>query len=583
MRVTPAPPAWAHRLAGLLHARAALSTAAHWAFPALASVVAHVLLGPKQSRPVYLRVPGAMYAYAGVAVGRGGGCRGGCITGATGSGKTLACLVPLLHSLCVNERGEGAAGAREGSGGRPRHRIPPWGGLICGEKGNEWRMAEELLRHHGRPGDLRVLRTRDPASPPGWSPPVRFNLLSMASVPADAYARLLVETALSVEEADSRDEFFVPQARDKIAWGIRLLREGPFGEVPTIPALLEILTVPESYRLHVERCLRGVPGSLGSGAFAQARHQLESSYWSQPPEQLGGVRSTIHNFLAPYCEPEIAEVFCSESTLDLARIEDGLVVCLAVPQRHALQRRYVSTLLKSLAYQVVLQRFDRAGDPGARNVILILQDEWQRHAVKADCDVDVVREAAGAVYAATQSQNALWLRLGGREKAAPLVSNLRNRWICQAATEECADESSRVVSGRIVRELSYSEGSAGRTTNIAFQERPVLPVRELRRLRPFEVVFAPAEGPWLYRRCIAMPATPAGGIPEWWFGDWNPLHWAFHALGTPERVAGVRLHPGDRFVPPWRAAAPARAQARWLFGLDGTFVILGGRRASERG
>jgi len=192
-----------------------------WAVPTAAGLLAHLLLGPKQRRPVYRRIPGALYVYAGVAVDRNAGCRGGCITGSTGSGKTLACILPRLHSLCVNQPGE-LDPRRRLELGFGRYRIPPWGGLICGEKGNEWSMAERLLRSHRRQADLRVLRTRPAAAPPGWQPDVRFNLAGMTGLPADTYAKLLVETSLAVEEAATRDEFFVPQARDKIAWGLRL-------------------------------------------------------------------------------------------------------------------------------------------------------------------------------------------------------------------------------------------------------------------------------------------------------------------------------------------------------------------------
>jgi hypothetical protein len=340
--------------------------------------------------------------------------------------------------------------------------------------------------------------------------------------------------------------------------------------------------VQESYRRYLVRCTSEDPQLASSGAFAEARFQLENNYWNQPPDQLGGVRSTLYNFLVPYGEPDIAEVFCADCTFDLRDIQAGKVVCLAIPQKLAVQRRYVATLLKTLCYQIIIQRFDRRGDSPdwlGRSVVLVEQDEWQRHAVRADCEADVVREARGAVYAATQSQNAVWLKFGGREKAVPLIANLRNRWICQAATEECAEESERLVSGRISRDISYSHGQSGRTTNVSFSERPFVPRRELRSLPPFHVVFAPAEGKWLYRKCIAMPATPDGRIPPWWFGDWNPLHWAARALGLPERIGGIRVHPGERFVPPWRAAAPLRAQLRRLAGLDGTFIILRGVRS----
>jgi hypothetical protein len=562
-----------------------------WIWPLVWAAAAHVALGPKQRRPVYLRVPGAMFAYAGVKVSRNAGCRGGCVTGATGSGKTLACIMPRLHSLCLNQSGIEHPGW---GGDRGRFKVPPWGGFICGEKGNEWQWIEALLRHHGRAADLCVIGTRPKGADPGWSPPIRLNLVSMDEIPADTYARILVETGLAVEEAATRDEFFIPQARDKIAWGLRLVRavkaaaEGGCAGMreadshPSLLNLFDILTVQESYRRYLVDCTGRHPALAASEAFAEARFQLENNYWNQPPDQLGGVRSTLYNFLVPFTEPEIAEVFCADSTFDLRDIQLGKVVCLAIPQKFALQRRYVATLVKTLAYQIILERFDRrADDPDwlNRNVILVEQDEWQRHAVRADCEVDVVREAGGAVYAATQSQNSVWLKLGGRENAAPLIANLRNRWICQSATEECADESSNLVSGRLVREVSYSHGEGGRTTNVSFPERPLLPRRELRALAPFHVIFAPAEGPWLFRKCIAMPATADGRIPHWWFGDWNPLHWAAHFLGLPEMIAGLRLHTGAQFIPPWRATAPLRAQLRWLCGLDGTFIILGGHRS----
>jgi hypothetical protein len=657
---TEVHPLWVHFLAA----------SAGWVWPIASALLAHLVLGPKQTRPVYRKFPGAMYAYAGVKVDRNAGCRGGCVTGATGSGKTLSCILPRLHSLCVNESGteraewpgsraqqdfealkrEHAERSREEDGrierltaarkeaedryhrnranrrspsargaGTPleadiegidtsvsrlrllrerrsqglqavsdacrttRYRVPPWGGFVCGEKGNEWQAVEALLRHHGREEDLCLLRTRPSWAPPEWSPSVRLNLLSMDQVPADTCAQMIVDTGLSVEEAKTRDEFFVPQARDKIAWGIRLVQAaqaaGPEmrSPAPSLLTVFDVLTVQENYRRYLVRCSEENPQLSACDAFAEARFQLENNYWNQPPEQLGGVRSTLSNFLAPFAEPEIAEVFCSDSTFDLRDIQLGKVVCIAIPQKFAVQRRYVATLLKSLAYQVILQRFDRRGDHPEwlnRNVILVEQDEWQRHAIRADCEADIVREAQGAVYAATQSQNAVWLKFGGRENAAPLIANLRNRWICQAATEECADESSGFISGRISREVSYSQGQAGRTTNVSFQERPFAPKRELRTLPPFHVLFVPAEGRWLYRKCIAMPVTPDGRIPDWWFGDWNPLHWAAILLGLPTTIAGHRIHPGERFIAPWRACAPVRAQLRRLIGLDGTFIIL---------
>jgi hypothetical protein len=508
-----------------------------------------------------------MYTYGGVAVSRSAGCRGGYATGATGSGKTLACILPRLHSLCVNER------------------TPPWGGLICGEKGNEWETLAAVLRRHGRAGDLCVLRPRPPVSAAVGRPPVRFNLLSLATIPADTYAQAIVGTALAVEQAEAPDEFFVTQARDKIAWGLRLLRAlaEPRGadsaerREPNLALLCEVLTVRESYVRFLMAQDAGAAGAEPGPAVAAARFQLEQNYWNQPPDQLGGVRSTIHNFLGPFTEPEIAAVFCADSTFDLREIEQGKVVCLALPQRYAVQRRYATALLKALVYQIIRNRFDRRRDDpawGRRNVIVIEQDEWQRYAIPADGDVDLIREAQGTTYAASQTQNAVWAGCGGRERASPLIANLRNRWIAQAGSDECAEESVKLISERVAREVSFTRSEGSRTTSVAFAERPFVSKSVLRTLPPFHLYFVPAEGRWLYRKVLAMPATPEGEIPAWWFGEWNPLRWAAFYLGLPESIAGCALYQRSAFVPPWRAQAPRAAQWRRLWGLDGTFIVL---------
>jgi len=556
-----------------------IRVADRWTWPALAACITHLLLGPKQEKPVYLRIPGAMFVYAGIRVDRNAGCRGGCTTGATGSGKTQACIVPRLHSLCIND-------CADGPGGRGN---PPWGGLICGEKGNEWQTIVPLLRRHRRDSDVRLLQTRPEDARGDWAPPERFNLISLETIPADTYAKIIVDTARAVEESERTDEFFVPQARDKIAWGIRLMRAGAaIGQAqsgtspaslpaPDLVTLLDILTVPESYRRFLMRLSAAEPSGAPAAPVQEARYQLENNYWNQPAEQLGGVRGTIYNFLVPFTEPEIAQVFCADNTFDLRDIEKGAIVCLALPQKFALQRRYVTTLLKVLAYQIIRNRFDRCRarpDWTRRNLILIEQDEWQRHAIRTDGDVDVIREAGGTTYAATQTQNAVWARLGGREQATPILANLRNRWICQAASDDCADESAKTLGERLARIVSFSRGENGRTENVSYAERPFVSKAQLRALPPFHVYFAPAEGPWLYKKCIAMPATPEGGIPPWWFGDWNIVRWAAFYFRLPESLLGRRLYRRDEFIPPWRGQAPLRAQVRRLLGLDGTFIIL---------
>ena len=621
-----------------------------WVWPAGIAFLAHLILGPKQTFPIFRKVPGAAFVYAGVPVTPAAACRGGLTLGATGSGKTLCCIYPRLHSLCVNEPGiphpngrrppgdgearlrliehEARAAALEAALARRRTAVqtdlfqdsgpalgsadtdhlrhslaqvrqsirrlgrelrsqgfqkPPWGGIVFGEKGSEARAVASLLAAHGRSEDLRILEVGGSGS---RQPAIRLNLLGMSSVPADTYAKLIVEAALAAEDAEKPDEFFVPQARDKIAWGIRLLRAlealSPDRDEPrvTLPAVLGLLSSPEGYReamaeadadpnLHTS-----LPAAVD---VRRARAHLERHYWSQPPEQLGGVQSTLYNFLAPFCEPAIAEVFCGESTFDLEEIELGIVVALSLPQERAVQRRYVANILKALCYHIVVKRLDRPppGRPWCGwNLIVIEQDEWQRYAVEADADVDIIREAGGAAYMAAQTQDAVWAKFRGKEKASPLIANLRTRWLCQAASEACARESAASLGDVRIEAISTTRARTGNTTTHSSNERPVLPAPFLRSLAPFEVVFAPAEGPWVYRHGIAMPVTPEGTIPRWWFGTWNPWHWLAVGLGLPEKRGVPKTLSHDDLIAPWRARAPLKAQVRWLLGLDGTWITL---------
>ena len=632
-----------------------------WVCPLGLALGAQLVLGPKQKRPVFRKVSGALYVYAGVTVRPSGGCRGGLTLGATGSGKTLSCIYPRLHSLCVNEPGirrsrhapsqgetdvrcellrwearattlrrqlgtpaamqqgllfeeppplanaeasdprnlEASLREAEEAMRRLRKKLralayqrPPWGGVLFGEKGSEARAFASLLASHGRGEDLRVLRVRSHGAAPGPGPVVRLNLLGMATVPADTYAKLIVEAALAAENAEKPDEFFVPQARDKIAWGIRLLRAvnnlARENSPPrlTLTSVLSLLSSVQGYRELMDEIdlLPRPPMSTAAHAELQrARTHLERTYWNQPADQLGGVQSTLYNFLAPFSEPVIAEVFCGTSTFDLDEIELGIVVAVAIPQEMAVQRRYVANILKALCYHIIVRRFDSPppgeADP-SRNIVVIEQDEWQRYAVSADTDADIIREAGGAAYMAAQTQDAIWAKFQGKDRASPIVANLRNRWICQAASDACARESAAYLGDARTEAISRTWGHAGASTTRSSSVRPVLPPAFLRSLPPFEVIFAPAEGPWLYRHGIAMPVTPEGNIPSWWFGSWNPWHWLAVGLGLQEKLGVAKHLNREALIPPWRARAPLRAQLRWLVGLDGTWISL---RSAARG
>ncbi|WP_415907088.1 type IV secretory system conjugative DNA transfer family protein [Oleiharenicola sp. Vm1] len=766
-----------------------------WTWPACFGFLTHICLGPKQQRPIFLRVPGKTWQYGHTAADRNAAARGGLITGATGSGKSQICFNPLFHSVTINECGrerpawrssrsrpllesarkrfrkandadrksiakladeheratEAANAALDklvaelftrilewqaihpgkpftpqiagaltdelnrfvGFGERPpdlkphqqtewmkrsaarkrgelltidrativslfdrlatlqrleapaplerksdfdvlyetyrdraadaqeidekmaslnariairrlefqkfadplkplRFQVAPWGGLVADEKGNQWQVVSQLFSHYNRDEDLMLIQTRPNDAPPGWTPPARFNLLSFDDLPADTYAKLIVDTGLAIEGSDKPDEFFVPQARDKIGWGIKLMRavraaQMDIGEqpeklvYPAIDKILEILTTLNNYNAflmevgcapHTRKVTRTrtvfkkgangedeeekideeveetVPARLNTPALREARSRLENDYWSQPDEQRGGVASTIYNFLVPFTEPDVAAVFCRDNTFDLRAVYDGKVVSVALPQKFAVQRRYAVAILKTITYQLVQNRFDLIADKAAwkyRNFIWIPQDEMQRYAIEADTQVDTIREAQGTTYGGAQTQDAMWKALGGREKATPMIANLRNRWICTAATETCAEESAKLIGKYTAPKHSHSRGAGGGSSSISYEDRFFIKPHQLMALPPFWVVFAPAEGWWLYKKMIVMPVTPDGKTPRWWFGDLNPIVWL---------AACVGLRKWSSVIWPWQAKAPIRATIRYLLGFDGTFIVV---------
>ena len=75
------------------------------------------------------------------------------------------------------------------------------------------------------------------------------------------------------------------------------------------------------------------------------------------------MKETIANYLQPFITPEIAQVFCpAANTFDFADIDRGKIICVAMPQKFQIERRYVNTFLKMLFYTHALRRFDKPAE-----------------------------------------------------------------------------------------------------------------------------------------------------------------------------------------------------------------------------
>jgi hypothetical protein len=444
----------------------------------------HILWKPK--RRAIVRLGGFLWTRADF-------CRGWLITGDTGSGKTRSGITPLLFQIFQNE--------------------PTWGGLCIDDKGLYWETLCEMARHFGRLDDLILLQVRPEGADTSWRPRHIYNLTSDPGIPYNTFAKAIVDTASSLGQSGDKG-FFRNQAQTHIAVALETLRE-----------IGADVSMENAHRLLLDQSeLDEALGDLASGEQTFRRQELSAHFTnrfvSQPPEQIAGVKETIANYLQPFITPEIAEVFCVDrNTFDFADIDRGKIICVAMPQKFQVERRYVNTFLKMLFYTHALRRFDKpAEERRGDNLLILWADEAQRF-VSASEDgmsdyncIDVIREAQATVVAAAQSSTSFIPPLG-REKARVFTLNLRNRLIFKAADEEGALESADFLGRHRVIKKSWGYSGGKMSRNFSEQEEHKIKPHILRSMPKHAAVVVHCEHG--HRRKLLPPIEPNGKVCAW--------------------------------------------------------------------
>ncbi len=425
-------------------------------------------------------------------------CRGWLITGDTGSGKTRSGITPLLFQVFKNE--------------------PRWGGLCIDDKGVYWETLSEMARYFHRERDLILLKIRPDHADATWTPEHRFNLTSDRSIPYSAYAKFAVDTAASLGQQGDKS-FFKSQAQIHIAHALEALDE-----------VQADVTLENVYELLLnESELGAVIKELGENSKTERRQILADHfryrYLNQPPEQIGGVKETIGNYLNNFLTPDIAQVFCSgESTFQFNAIDRGKIICVVMPQKFQTERRYVNTFLKMLFYTHALRRFDQPKTQRDRNNLLILwADEAQRF-MTANEDgmsdynsIDVLREANATVVAAAQSSTSFIPPLG-KEKARVLLLNLRNRIIFKSADEADAVESADFLGKRRIVKKTWGYSGGRSNQSYSHDEEYHIKPHVLRTMRKHTAVLVHCEKG--FRKEVLPPLDPHGQVSPWFKKGW---------------------------------------------------------------
>jgi len=423
-------------------------------------------------------------------------CRGWLITGDTGSGKTRSGITPLLYQVFKNE--------------------PNWGGVCIDDKGLYWETLSDMARHFRREQDLILLQLKPDNAPANWQPLHTYNLTSDRGIPYGTYAKFIVDTASSLGQQGDKG-FFRNQAQTHIAKALETLYE-----------IRADVTLENVYHLlsderDMEQAVKDLFASYATPRRRELIDHFQNRFLNQPPEQLGGVRETISNYLQYFLTPEMTQVFCpAENTFDFSDIDRGKIICVAMPQKFQTERRYINTYLKMLFYTHVLRRFDKPKDERRdANLLILWADEAQRFMTASEdgmsdynC-VDVIREAHATVVAAAQSSTSFIPPLG-REKARVLTLNLRNRMIFKAADEEGAAESADFIGKKVVVKRSWGVSGGQTSKSFSEQEEHRIKPYSLRALRKHSCVLIHAERG--FKRVVLPPIEPDGRVCSWFKG-----------------------------------------------------------------
>ena len=422
-------------------------------------------------------------------------CRGWLVTGETGSGKTLGGINTMLWEVTKNCRN--------------------WGGVCVDDKGLYAETLAAMLSRVGRLDDLIVLQVRPENADRSWCPPHTFNFLSDPYLPYSGKAKIICDVAASQGQR-SDQSFFRTQAQVQMEFAFRVLEAA--GLAVTLETAYDLLTTDA----RLEETIAEIEKEGGPDAEKISEH-YHLNFKSQPAEQLGGVKTTVANYLAYFKEPDIANVFCplEPPTVAMSDVDRGKIICVSIPQRFPVERRYIQTLLKLSFYSHALRRFDRAAAERERdNLIIFWAGEAQKVVTASDDGlsdynvVDVIREARATFVGDTQAYTSLIPPMGDEKKAKVFIANMANRITFKAADEDSAKIAADTIGKRTIRKRTYGYSAGRRTSSWTADEKYFIEPHEFRRLRKFQAVVQHCERG--FRRTTLPPRAANGEIASWY-------------------------------------------------------------------
>ena len=442
--------------------------------------------------PVVLRLLGIAFTWEDI-------CAHVVIIGRSGCGKTVGALKSILVQLVKN--------------------VPNWGGVILDEKGDFHEMLGAIWRAQGKSDRLVILRVPLPEEAALIDKPaVRVNLIGDRSIPWSTYAQLVIDVAVS-QGQKTDNAFFKTQGRTiltKIFEAIALS-----GHPVTLATAYEFVANDDVFKL-ILSALDLLPPS---------QHLSEVRvYWANldatAPGQRDGIFGTAKNYLAPYGEPLIAEVFCSqEPNFDLKEIDDCKLVVPSIPQLYLFSRSYVQAFIKLWFFFDTFRRYDlphsRTAIPRLPRRGLII-DEAQNSLLGSEeglADhkaIDKVRGAGAFLIYAMQSYSSAKPNIQDDSKVNTIFANIGTHII-----HRINDAPGRKIASEMFvlfdkKKITKSYGKAGDiSVSETTEEKPTRRPDFFLTLKKFEAVITHVEGRTAHG--IIAPITDDGAHVESWY------------------------------------------------------------------
>jgi hypothetical protein len=411
-------------------------------------------------------------------------CRGWEIDGRTGSGKTASGVVPIIHALKLNR--------------------PEVGILALDTKGDLSEPLNAIANELGREPDIRQLEVRPDNPPPGWEPRYTMNILADRSIPFSTYAKILVDVATAAGQKGGQ-AFFKNAAQIAIQ-----------NALGTLDALNLPVTIDNCYYLVTDMAeMDKRVNELVEIANPEHRHLLDyyREFVKQPPEQLGGIRSTVFNYLQPYTTPDLAEVFCSaDPTFDIKEIDEGRLITIKIPQKYQVEKKYISLLLKVQFYLHALRRYDLPAEQrDQKNLIVLVLDEAQETVLVSEDGisdynvVDKIRGARATTINSTQSPTSYIPPMGSREKADVFLLNLGNKIYFTAADKQASDMIADSIGKHTIKKRTYGRSLGKSNTSWTEQDEHLIKPHQLRSLPKHTAIIKHCEQ--RHRRAYLRPSS----------------------------------------------------------------------------